>query len=83
MHQLAVAAMGERPPRIADAEAYLTEAIGLERSHGGEGLSVGGRAATLQQLARVASRRGDRAAAHRHLLEALRCLLYTSDAADE
>jgi tetratricopeptide (TPR) repeat protein len=66
LHQLAVAALSSRPARLEEAEGLLREALALEAKG-----AQGGRAATLQQLARVAERRGDGAAALAHLRDAL------------
>ena len=68
LHQLAVAAMSSKPARLDEASKLLREALALE-SDGP--FALGGRAATLQQLARVAERRGDRDGALAHLQDAL------------
>ena len=68
LHQLAVAAMSSKPPRLAEADALLREALALEDQGP---FALGARAATLQQLARVAERCGDAHAARAHLEEAL------------
>ena len=54
-------------------QPYVTQALSIEEL--GPSRFVG-RAATLQQLARVAERRGDRAAALGHLQDTL-CSLYS------
>ena len=72
LHQLAVVATNARPARLEQAEALLRDALALESAGP---FALGGRAATLQQLARVSERRGDRAAAEAHLGKAL--ALYT------
>ena len=60
--------MSSKPPQLEEARSLLREALTVEEL----GLSrFVGRAATLQQLARVAERRGDRAAALGHLQDAL------------
>ena len=78
LHQLAVASMSCKPPRLHEAGALLREALALEDQGplercGGRAavLRCGGRAATFQQLARVAERCGDHSAALQHLQEAL------------
>ena len=78
LHQLAVASMSSKPPRLLEAGALLREALALEDQGpsercGGRAAAerCGARAATFQQLARVAERCGDHAAALEHLQEAL------------
>lgn len=78
LHQLAVASMSSKPPRLLEAGALLREALALEDQGpsercGGRAAAerCGARAATFQQLARVAERCGDHAAALQHLQEAL------------
>ena len=68
LHQLAVAAMSSKPARLDEAERLLREALALEAQGPA---ALGGRAATLQQLARVSERRGDRDGARTHLQDAL------------
>ena len=68
LHQLAVAAMSSKPPRLDEASALLREALTVEAKGP---FALVGRAATLQQLARVAERRGDRKGARAMLQDAL------------
>ena len=68
LHQLAVAAMSSKPPRLDEAGALLREALTVEAQGP---FALVGRAATLQQLARVAERRGDRKGARAMLQDAL------------
>ena len=69
LHQLAVAAMSSKPARLDEASALLREALALQAQD--SSAAIGGRAATLQQLARVAERRGDHGSALAHLQETL------------
>jgi len=70
LHQLAVAAMSTKPAQLEEAGALLQEALEAEEQEQGV-WALGGRAATLQQLARVAERCGNRKAALEWLHEAL------------
>jgi hypothetical protein len=59
LHELAVAALNARPPRLDEAEATLRAALaagGAAAAAGGAGVCAA--AATLQQLGRLAMRRG-------------------------
>ena len=60
--------MSRKPARLGEAAALLQEALALEARGP---FAHGGRAATLQQLARVCERRGHLADAHAHLQAAL------------
>eukprot|EP00301_Raphidiophrys_heterophryoidea_P027489 c9683_g1_i1.p1 GENE.c9683_g1_i1~~c9683_g1_i1.p1 ORF type:complete len:877 (+),score=262.59 c9683_g1_i1:1660-4290(+) len=68
LHQLAVVATDSRPPRLDEAEALLQAALQVENHYGAQPVS---RAATLQQLGRVAIRRGQLLQAKTYLSEAL------------
>jgi len=60
LHQIAALEVARKPPCLDKAEELLQEALGLS-------MSIGQRAATLKQLARVAIRRGDLDDAERSL----------------
>jgi tetratricopeptide (TPR) repeat protein len=65
LYQLAVVAVIDKPPRLDDAERLLHEVLAVEGQDGAA------RSATLQQLGRVASRRGKLELAEKYLVEAL------------
>lgn len=65
LYQLAVIAVVDKPPRYDDAEELLQEVLAAEGQDGAA------RSATLQQLGRVASRRGHLEVAGKYFEEAL------------
>eukprot|EP01048_Picozoa_sp_COSAG05_P003849 COSAG05_NODE_188_length_14697_cov_11.861145_13_plen_117_part_00 len=69
LHHLAQVAKASKPPRLDEAESLLQTVLRLESKAGFS--RAGARASTMQQLGRVAMRRGQLEAARRWLLDAL------------
>lgn len=69
LHQLAVTAMLSKPARLDEADDLLQQALAIGSS--GNPFARGARAASLQQLARVLTRRGNLDEARAHLEDAL------------